>query len=86
MMQLKIIIISRGIPVLQIRGYTDNSEEIFFSYFLGALVAQWVKFWPTDLVVPSLSPARGKRDSTAHSLSLSCSRCPDMTEILLKRM
>ena len=57
----------------------------------GALVAQWVKRWPTDLVVVSSSPARGedlfnrKRGSIAHSLSLSSAHRPDMTEILLKR-
>ena len=66
---------------------------------LGAPVAQWVKRWPTDLAVPSSIPTRGekktkerkknllnrKRGSIAHSLSLSTSHRPDMTEILLKR-
>ena len=56
---------------------------------LGAPVAQWVKRWPTDLAVPSSIPTRGllnrKWGSIAHSLSLSTSHRPDMTEILLKR-
>ena len=59
--------------------------------FTRAPAAQWVKRWPTDLAVPSSSPARGedlfdhKRGSIAHSLSLSPTHRPDMTEILLKR-
>ena len=39
-----------------------------FTAELGAPVAQWVKRWPTDLVVPSLSLI--KLGSIAHSLSL----------------
>ena len=55
----------------------------------GAPVAQWVKRWPTDLVVLSSITARGEIFLTvngvpAHSLSLSAHR-PDMTEILLKK-
>ena len=51
----------------------------------GALVGQWVKGWPTDLAVPSSIPARGGIISTVtHSLLLSTSHRPDMTEILLK--
>ena len=51
---------------------------------------QWVKRWPTDLAdrVRSLLEAKSsqrKGSSIAHSLSLSTSRHPDMTEILLKR-
>ena len=30
----------------------------------GALVAQWVKHWPSDLAVPSASPTRGEIFST----------------------
>ena len=53
-------------------------------------MAQWVKRWTTDLAVPSSIPTRGeifnrKPGSIAHSLSLSTSHRPDMTEILLKR-
>ena len=56
----------------------------------GAPVAQWVKPWPTDLVVPSLTRLEAnllncKRGSIAHSLPLSSTHRPDMTEILLKR-
>ena len=43
------------------------------SHFLrtvGALVAHWVKPWPTDLGVPSLSPARGEIFSTVNEVSL----------------
>ena len=40
---------------------------------------------PADLAVPSSIPGDNrKRDSIAHSLSLSPSHRPDMTEILLK--
>ena len=57
---------------------------------LGAMVAQWIKRWPTDLAVQSSSSAQGKIFLTAnrvplHSLSLSSAHHPDMTEILLKR-
>ena len=57
----------------------------------GAPVAQQVKHWPANLAVPGSRPAeggnlsnRGQR-SIPHSLSLSPSHRPDMTEILLKR-
>ena len=59
---------------------------------VGAPVAQWVKHWPSDLVVVSLSPAAGGEILSAvngvsfHSLSLSISHPPDMTEILLKML
>ena len=36
------------------------------SPFNGALVAQWVKHWPIDLVVPGSSPPRGKIFSTVN--------------------
>ena len=55
-------------------------------------VAQQVKQWPADLVVPGLRPTQGgnlfncKWGFIAHSLSLSPTHHPDMTEILLKRM
>ena len=63
----------------------------------GAAVAQSVNLlrvtgWPADLMVPGSSPASGgdlfncKSGSTSHSLSLSPTHCPDITEILLKRM
>ena len=54
----------------------------------GARLAQLVKLWPADLAVPGLSPAQGEifsivnRGAIAHSLSLSSSHRPDMTEIL----
>ena len=53
-------------------------------------VAQWVKRWPTDLadlVDPRCwrNLLNRKRSSTAHSLPLSISHRPDMTEILLKK-
>ena len=57
----------------------------------GAPVAQLVKHWPTNLVVPGLSTAWGgnlsnlKQGSIAHSISLSPKQCHDMTGILLKR-
>ena len=56
----------------------------------GALVAQWLERWPTDLAVMSSSPFGGedlftcKRGSIEHSL-LSSTHHPDMTEIQLKR-
>ena len=55
------------------------------------MVAQWVKCWPADLVVPSLSRPQGEIFSTVngaplHGLSLSTSQHSDMIEILLKRM
>ena len=60
-----------------------------FPAILAAPVAQWVKRWLADLAVPSLRPIRSRisrnRGSIAHSLSLSTSHRPDMTEILLKR-
>ena len=58
---------------------------------LGAPVAQWVQRWPTDLAVQTVRAhsrrnlLNCKRDSSAHSLSLSSAHRPDMTEILLKR-
>ena len=36
--------------------YRDNYHH--FPYKKGAPIAQWVKRWPTDLPVPSASPAR----------------------------
>ena len=56
----------------------------------GALVAEWIKRWPTDLEVPSSSLAGGenlsdhKRGSIAHIFPLSPNHRPDMVEILLK--
>ena len=34
----------------------------------GSPVAQWVKCWPTDLAVPSSSPARGEIFSTLNGV------------------
>ena len=59
--------------------------------FGGASVVQWVKRWPTDLAAAGSSPSCGrdlfncKGGSITHSLSLSTSHHPDMTERLLKR-
>ena len=36
----------------------------------GALVAQWGKGWPTDLAVPSSSPAQGKIFQTVKRVPL----------------
>ena len=36
----------------------------------GAPVAEWVKRWPTDLAVPSSSPARGEIFSTVNGIPL----------------
>ena len=72
--------------------------DSFFFFFghpylvsLRAPVAQWVKCWPTDLAVLSLSPLEAKfyqlqMGFIAHILPLSSAHCPDMTEMLLKRM
>ena len=56
----------------------------------GALIAQWVKRLPTDLVVQCSIPAQGEIFSTVNgvplqSVSLSAF-CSDMTEMLFKRM
>ena len=64
--------------------------KVSYSVCRGAPVAQWVKRWPTDLADRVQSPLRRnllnrKRSSIAHSLSLSASHRPDMTETLLKR-
>ena len=37
---------------------------------VGALVAQWIKHWPTDLAVPSSIPARGEIFSTVNGVPL----------------
>ena len=66
-------------------GVSIYSTQLVLSIYIGAPVAQWVKRWPTDLAVPSSSPARGEIFSTAHSLSLSSVHRPDITETLLKR-
>ena len=58
----------------------------------GVPVAQWVKRWPADLVVPGSSTNSGKdlfcckQGYIAYTLSLSPTNPPDMTEIPLKRM
>ena len=65
-------------------------SELPFPIHIGVPVAQWVKCWPTDLVVPGfefhsrqnlLNPKLG---SIAHRLPQSSAHPPDMTEILLK--
>ena len=53
-------------------------------------VAQCANHWPADIGVPSLTPGgrnlyNHKRGCFAHSLSLTPSYDPDMTEVLLKR-
>ena len=40
------------------------------SVYHGAPVAQWVKRWPTDIAVPSWSPARGEIFSTIDRVPL----------------
>ena len=66
--------------------------RLFFTHEKKSPVAQWVKPWPADLVVVGSSPAGGgdlfncNRGSIAHSLSISSTHHPDLTEILLKRM
>ena len=53
-----------------------------------SFVAQWVKYWPTDLAVQNLSPSsrqsllNHKHGSIAHSLSISTLHRSDMSEIL----
>ena len=37
---------------------------VYFTMGTGTPIAQWVKRWPTDLAVASLSPARGEILST----------------------
>ena len=51
-----------------IRGntvYNDVVENVTFANniieIVGAPVAQWVKPWPTDIVVPGVSHAQGKK-------------------------
>ena len=39
--------------------------SLHFQQLVGAPVAQWVKPWPTDLVVASSSPAQGEAFSSA---------------------
>ena len=51
---------------IKVNGYTSM---LFFQYY-GASVAQWVKRWPIDLAVTSLSPARGKIFSTVNRILL----------------
>ena len=43
---------------------------MYFSWPKGAPVVQWVKRWPTDLVVPGLRPARGEIFSTLNRVPL----------------
>ena len=38
-------------------GFHDSVIFSLIPYFFTALVAQWVKRWPTDLAILSLSPA-----------------------------
>ena len=57
----------------------------------GAPVAQWVsagpQIWQTEFDPRSrLNLLNHKQSSIAHSLTLSASHHPDMTEILLKRV
>ena len=41
-----------------------------FQHLVGAPVAQWVKRWPTDLVVASSSPAQGEAFSSVSRVPL----------------
>ena len=72
-------------------GENERLNALEHDLQLGAWVAQWVKRWPTDLAVLSSIPTLGEIFSTvnggsiAHSLSLSTSHRPDITEMLLKR-
>ena len=64
--------------------------QTLFSSPIGATVAR-VKCWPSEPAVPGSRPACGRdlfnhnQGSTPHSLSLSPTHCPDITEKLLKR-
>ena len=44
-------------------------RSLLFSH-PGALLAQWVKRWPTDIVVPGSSPAQGEIFSTVNGVPL----------------
>ena len=48
-----------------IKGYIQDNYH-HFPYENEAPVAKWVKRWPTDLPVPSSSPARGEIFSTVN--------------------
>ena len=50
--------------------FATSANSVCIPAFQGALVAQWVKRWPTDLVVPSLSPAEGEIFSTITGIPL----------------
>ena len=57
------------------RGKNIHIDEIHgmrncLPYRPGAPVAQWVKRWPTDLAIPSSSPARGEIISTVNEVPL----------------
>ena len=52
-----------------VRCMSDINLYIY-SKSLGASIAQWVKRWPTDLAVPSSSPASGEIFSTINEFSL----------------
>ena len=51
----------RGIPICNICVVISK---------LRAMVAQWVKCWPTDLAIPSLNPARGEFFSAINEVLL----------------
>ena len=70
----------------QLESARRGDSKRYFQYMTGALVAQWVKRWPSDLLVLISSPARSEFFSPiAHSLSLKSDHRSDMTEILLKK-
>ena len=63
-----------------VRLYEEIIHELHLCYatiisvdlakYVGTPVAQWVKRWPTDLVVPSSSPARGEIFPTVNGVPL----------------
>ena len=63
-------------PCTLIKGLHSTKCFSQVLLLLGAPVAQWVKHWPTDLVVPGSSPAltgnlsNHKQGSIAHNPSL----------------
>ena len=47
-----------------------QSLTLVSSFHPGSPVAQWVKSWPADLVIPSLSPAPGEIFSNVDKIPL----------------
>ena len=67
-------------------GYCILDSFLVYSINTGTPTALSIKPWSDDLVAPGSKPAGGenhsncKKGSTAYSLSLLPSHCPDMTE------